>query len=384
MSSPNTPSNSGTRKGRGTKNDQAARGYVFDRPASPIAALPRQTPELQTAYRIYGPGISDEDRLKSARVADDVRQKLMADLNITDMAEWVRIQAKAFEDYKAEIQRMAIAEEAYTNLTDEEIARKLFGSLVETPQHLPSEARNLYFDKERRTVLGKDLGLAVDMDNAWQHTIKRALSPYNAQISEARKVYILHKTREGLAAARALEAPDTAALEQAHFVLGPGIETLAQLKEKLNVVLRSRDEMRRTIRKYRIPTIQQYKQVLKDSATTYSNEIKWKVAQTRIATLSKTLSDLESPTSETDREISPSTTTSQSSNTNPPSEPADHSPASERANSSTQAARGDISPTPASSADPLVSPTLSEFYSESYAADGPFRTPEENYIPDPY
>lgn len=274
MNTPGSSSHNTPPRGKKTKSDP---DYVFDRPPAYNGALPRQTRDLKIAYRIYGPGIPTEERLdavyKSNSVDHDheLRRKMMHDLGIKDLEEWASLKLKAFQDYRMELRRMALAE-ATNRMPGIELAHKLFGSGIKSGQELFLVSCDLYNDNEKLNELGQGLGLPAGMKDEWFEVITRARDAIIPEInkSEATEVPAVRSTSGSPKTAR---TPDALELERAHRIYGTGIKTLDQLRLKLQSIIGTANIPKAVLQELGTVPREEVSQLLQDSFDNYSAEI---------------------------------------------------------------------------------------------------------------
>lgn len=150
MGSSSTNSSPNTRRNKPS-------GYIHDRPAASTASLPRHTPDLQIAYRIFGLGhcrpedlVAADKALAADRATQRDLMRTLGLLTTTDgneggdeaasrkkWAQWYAMVDKAHKDYAAEIMRMAAVEAEEQERADTlATAERIFGAGITTADEL--------------------------------------------------------------------------------------------------------------------------------------------------------------------------------------------------------------------------------------------------------
>lgn len=173
--------------GTSTKR-KAAAGYIHDRPAASTASLPRHTPALQLAYRIYGLGLGHRDDLVATATALHADRATQADLMRTlgiapgDWTQWNTTANQAFHDYAAEIERMAAVDaEEQARAEALETAERIFGVGVASVDELLKRSGEMAGDDEEIARLMRELGCADDLA-AFDKLAERTFEAYKAEI----------------------------------------------------------------------------------------------------------------------------------------------------------------------------------------------------------
>lgn len=161
------------------------------RPAANASTMPLQTPELNIAYRIFGPGLNDETVLNdvNARLdrpveGQELRAELCASLGITP-GEFDAFKAQNFQAYLEEIRRMKRAEET-SKMSPLDIAHHVWGRDIESPGALYSKVNELD-DGEAPLRIMQDLGLCKNSDATAKHAADTMIQAFEAYLAVLEK-----------------------------------------------------------------------------------------------------------------------------------------------------------------------------------------------------
>lgn len=139
------------------------------RPARVGDALPRISPDLEVAYRIYGPGLDDAELLRTLAkglVEDaELQNSIMGSLKIEILKDFLSVAEKAMFAYETEIERLkvvyeeqAIAEERH----EQRKTKRAAEALCAEPSKQRRRNKSIQLRNQRSTPMDPD---TIDFTN---------------------------------------------------------------------------------------------------------------------------------------------------------------------------------------------------------------------------